>query len=267
VWLTDFVGFLPMPDGGDREADLTADYNAEMIEHIARSPRVRDRSVFVGNRDDVVPGCFGTGLPSISEWTAAQFDFAGYITGFTPPTPDEAAEWRSDLGYRDDEPICVVTVGGSGVGREQLEMAIDAHVLARRRVEGLRTVLVTGPRIDPGSLPRPPGLDVRGYVDRLYRHLAVCDLAVVQGGLTTTMELTASKRPYIYYPLAHHFEQNYHVRHRLDRYPAGLHMDVATTHPDRLADAIVGAIGRPVHYRDVETGGARRAAQMIADLV
>ena len=42
VWLTDFVGWLPMPDGGEREAFLTADYNAEMIEHIARYPRVRD---------------------------------------------------------------------------------------------------------------------------------------------------------------------------------------------------------------------------------
>ena len=55
AWLTDFVGWLPMPDGGEREAFLTADYNAEMIEHIARFPRVRDRALFVGNPDDVVP--------------------------------------------------------------------------------------------------------------------------------------------------------------------------------------------------------------------
>ncbi len=38
AWLTDFVGFLPMPAGGEREAFLTADYNAEMIEHIERYP-------------------------------------------------------------------------------------------------------------------------------------------------------------------------------------------------------------------------------------
>ena len=55
VWLTDFVGWLPMQDGGDREAFLTADYNAEMIEHIARFPRIRDRALFVGNPDDIVP--------------------------------------------------------------------------------------------------------------------------------------------------------------------------------------------------------------------
>ena len=55
VWLTDFVGWLPMSDGGAREEFLTADYNAEMIEQIARYPRVRDRAVFVGDPDDIVP--------------------------------------------------------------------------------------------------------------------------------------------------------------------------------------------------------------------
>ena len=63
VWLTDFVGWLPMSDGGEHEAFLTADYNAEMIEHIARFPRLRDRAVFVGNPDDIVPDAFGPDLP------------------------------------------------------------------------------------------------------------------------------------------------------------------------------------------------------------
>jgi len=68
AWLTDFVGWLPI-DG--TEAPLTADYNAEMIEQIARHPRVRDRALFVGNPTDVVPDDFGPGLPAIAEWTAA----------------------------------------------------------------------------------------------------------------------------------------------------------------------------------------------------
>ena len=111
-------------------------------------------------------------------------------------------------------------------------------------VPGLRMIAVAGPRIDPGSLPRHPGLEVHGYVDRLYRHLAVCDLAIVQGGLTTTMELTACKRPFIYFPLIHHFEQNFHVRHRLDRYGAGVHLDYDDFHPDRVADLVSALIDR-----------------------
>ena len=50
------------------------------------------------------------------------------------------------------------------------------------------------------------GLEVHAYVHGLYQHLAASDLAVVQGGLTTCMELTAARRPFLYFPLAHHFE-------------------------------------------------------------
>ena len=101
----------------------------------------------------------------------------------------------------------------------------------------------------------------------LYRHLAACDLAVVQGGLTTSMELTAQKRPFLYFPLRHHFEQNFHVRHRLERYGAGRRMDFDDSPPEAIAEAIAGEIGREVEYRDVEADGAARAAGRLAELL
>jgi UDP-N-acetylglucosamine:LPS N-acetylglucosamine transferase len=128
-------------------------------------------------------------------------------------------------------------------------------------------VMVAGPRIDPSLLPPHDGLEVRAYVHDLYRHLAACDLAVVQGGLTTAMELTASKRPFLFFPLRHHFEQNFHVRHRLERYGAGRCMDFETDGPAEIAVAIAEEIGREVRYRDVERDGAKLAAQLIAELV
>ena len=108
---------------------------------------------------------------------------------------------------------------------------------------------------------------MRSYVHELYRHLAVCDLAVVQGGLTTAMELTASRRPFLYFPLRHHFEQNLHVRHRLERYRAGRCMDYQTAGPAEIAEAIASEIGRQVDYRPVATDGAARAAALLADLL
>jgi hypothetical protein len=63
-------------------------------------------------------------------------------------------------------------------------------------------------------------MEATGYVHDLFRLLACCDLAVVQGGLTTTMELVANRRPFISIPLRNHFEQNHHVVHRLRRYGA-----------------------------------------------
>jgi pimeloyl-ACP methyl ester carboxylesterase/predicted glycosyltransferase len=263
VWLTDFVGWLPMEDGGDREAFVTADYNAEMIEHIARFPRVRDRAVFVGNADDIVPAEFGPDLPRIRDWTEEHYDFAGYVTGFDPGELGD----RGELGYRDGERVCIVTVGGSGVGAHLLRRVIDAYPEAKERVPDLRMVVVAGPRIDPASLPQHEGLEIRPYVDELYRHLAVCDLAIVQGGLTTSMELTANRRPFLYFPLRHHFEQNFHVRHRLERYGAGRRMDFDTDGPSEIATAIADEIGREVDYRPVETNGAERAAALIADLL
>jgi pimeloyl-ACP methyl ester carboxylesterase len=112
VWLTDFVGWLPVGD----EEFLTADYNAEMIEHIARYPRVRDRALFVGSPDDVVPERFGPELPEIRAWTERHYDFPGYVSGFDPARFADRERLRAELGYRPREQVCIVTVGGSGVG-------------------------------------------------------------------------------------------------------------------------------------------------------
>src|SRR5580700_6055904 len=148
AWLTDFVGWLPMADGGDRERALTADYNAEMIEQIERFPRLRDRACFVGNPADVVPDEFGAGLPLIGDWVGQNFAFSGYISGFDPAEFGDRDGVRAELGYQPDEKVCVVTVGGSGVGSDLLHRAIGAFPAAKRLAPELRMIVVAGPRID-----------------------------------------------------------------------------------------------------------------------
>jgi pimeloyl-ACP methyl ester carboxylesterase/predicted glycosyltransferase len=266
-WLTDFVGWLPMPEGGAAEASLTADYNAEMIEQIARYPRVRDLALFVGNPGDIVPDRFGDGLPLIRDWVAEHYQFPGYVTGFDPHAVANRDELRAALGYAPDEKVCVVTVGGSGVGGDLLRRLIDAYPQAASKVPGLRMLVVAGPRIDPATLPSRQGVEVRAYVPHLYTQLAASDVAVVQGGLTTCMELTATGRPFIYIPLRQHFEQNFHVHHRLQAHQAGRRMDFGEAQPDALADALASQITQPADYRPVERDGATRAAAAIADLI
>ena len=268
AWLTDFVGWLPMPDLGQREALLTADYNAEMLEQRARFRRIRDRQVFVGNPEDVVDVPFGPGLPNIREWTVAHYDFAGYVTGFEPPTAEEVARSRRELGYGNDDVLCIVAVGGSGVGEPLLRRVLDAVPAARARVPALRFLVVTGPRIDPSSLPSVEGVELRGYVPDLYLRMAAADVAVVQGGLTTTMELAAARVPFLYVPLRHHFEQNIHVHLRLQNYGAGRRVDYDdVSDPEWLAEAIVTQIGNEVASLPVESGGAERAAAMLGELL
>ena len=267
VWLTDFVGYLPMPVGGEHEALLTADYNTEMIEQIARYPRVRDRAIFVGDPEDIVPDRFGPGLPRIRDWTEEHFSFAGYITGFNSSELPDRATIRAQLGYRPAEQVCLVTVGGSGVGTSLLRRVIDSFVPAKRLVPQLRMIVVAGPRIDPTALLAANGLEVRAYVHDLYLHLAACDLAIIQGGLTTAMELTANQRPFIYFPLKHHFEQDVHVHHRLRRHRAGRRMDYDNAPPEAIAEAIAHEIGRTVDYLPVAADGAAQAAVQIAELL
>jgi UDP-N-acetylglucosamine:LPS N-acetylglucosamine transferase len=81
------------------------------------------------------------------------------------------------------------------------------------------------------------------------------------------MELTANRRPFLYFPLRHHFEQNLHVRHRLERYGAGRCMDFESASAVTIAQAIAEEIGREVDYRPVEADGAAKAAAMIAELL
>jgi pimeloyl-ACP methyl ester carboxylesterase/predicted glycosyltransferase len=267
AWLTDFVGYLPVPAGGRREVELTADLNAEMLGHVERLPRVRDRSIFVGDPDDVVDLPFGAGLPSIRTWTEAHYDFSGYITGFDPQALADRDALRAELGYAPDETVVLAAVGGSGVGTSLLRRLVEAHRLLARSVDGLRTVVVTGPRIDPTSLPDAPGLDKRSYVPDLHRHLAAADLAAVQGGLTTTMELTALRRPFLYFPLRNHFEQQLHVRHRLDRHRAGRAMDFETSGAEVIAGAMLEELARRPDPLPVRADGAHRAAAMLAELL
>ena len=127
VFLTDFVGWLPVARSpGSREAALTADYSAEMIEQVERFPRVRDRALYVGDYDDLVPERFGPGLPLIGDWARENFTAVGYILPFDPEDYLDRRAVRARLGYDPERPLIVCTVGGTSVGRPLLEKTIEA---------------------------------------------------------------------------------------------------------------------------------------------
>jgi UDP:flavonoid glycosyltransferase YjiC (YdhE family) len=256
-----------MPRGGEHEAFLAADWNAQMVEHVARTPRLRDSSIFIGEPDDVVREPLGPRLPAIDDWTREHFQFAGYIGGFEPEEIADRTALREEFGFGPDEKVCIVAAGGAAVGIGLLQRAAAAFPEAKRLVPELRMVLIAGPRIDTGALPATDGIEVCGYVHQLYRQLAACDIAITHGGLSTTMELTAAGRPFLYVPLRDHFEQNLHVAHRLERYGAGRRMDFETDGPAELAAALAAELHRELAYRAVDAGGAARAADQICALL
>jgi len=268
AFLTDVVGFLPVDPGGDRrEAELVTDYNAEMIEHRERFPYVRDRSVFIGGLDELPEASLGAGLPTVRDWTRRWFTTVPYVVPFDPAAFRRPAALRRELGYGTGYPLYVAAVGGTAVGRDLLELTAEAFALVRAEEPDARLVMVTGPRLDPDELPDVEGMDKLGYVDGLFAHLAAADAAIVQGGLSTTMELVAARRPFVYFPLAHHWEQQHFVTHRLDHYGAGHRMDYRATSPRDLADAMVRARRSRPTYRPVRRGGADKAAAQLASVL
>jgi pimeloyl-ACP methyl ester carboxylesterase/predicted glycosyltransferase len=266
VFLTDFVGCLPMNPDDDREAFLCADRNADDIEHVGRYPYVRDAAIFVGNSEDVPEQTFGPGLPGIRAWTDRNFCYCGYCLPFDPQALTDTERLRARHGYRADERIAIASVGGTAVGGHLLRRIAEAFPRMKRELPELRLILVAGPRLQL-DLPRLDGLEVRPYVHNLYEHLACCDLALVQGGLSTCMELVATRRPFLSFPLQHHFEQCVHVRRRLFNYEADRSVDYREVTADGLADRALAAMHAPVRYRPVETDGAARAARRIAEVL
>lgn len=124
--------------------------------------------------------------------------------------------------------------------------------------------MVTGPRIDPRELPDAEGLEKHPYIHNLFEHLACADAAVVQGGLSTSMELVATHRPFMYVPLRRHWEQQNYVAHRLMHYGARAPLDFSEATPGRLAETLSRAIDQPARLPGDQTrcgpagGGADR---------
>ena len=164
VWMTDFVGWVPMPDGGEREAFLTSDYNAEMVEHVARYPHLRDRSVFVGDPADVVDLPLGPDLPTARAWTEAHFDFAGYVMG---ERPDPA----------DSEPSCA-TGSGTATTRSSASSASAGRAWAATCCGGSwrRTTrrAAASPACGWSSSPDPASTPTRWTCRAVWRCTASC---------------------------------------------------------------------------------------------
>jgi len=263
VYLTDFIGVLPIEGWDSYEGHLCWHANAEHVEHVARHPRVRDAAIFLGDPEDVLDEPFGSNLPNMREWARNHFEFSDYVLAFDPKALGGTADLRRRLGYTNTDTLVIATAGGTSVGRQLLGKIADAAPALARAIPRLRLVIVAGPRT-PVEAYRGAGLDVRGYLPDLHEHLACCDAAITHGGLTTGMELIALRRPFLSFPLRNHFEQRFHVARRLRRYGHGAEMDYRQTTTETLAQATQRALAGPVDYAAVPVGGATRAAEIVS---
>ena len=132
--MTDFVGWVPMADGGDHEAFLTSDYNAEMVEHVARYPRLRDRSVFVGDPEDLVAGSLGPDLPDDPRLDAGALRVQRLRDGRPPRRRGPTSDSGGGSGTPTTRSSASPASAGPRVGAPLLRRIIDAYDAASARV-------------------------------------------------------------------------------------------------------------------------------------
>ena len=228
--------------------------------------RVYDLSLFVGEIEDVPDRPFGLLLPSRRAWAGRRLEFLGQIVRFDPAVLMDWAAVRKKLGYG-PEPLIVCAVGGTAVGKSMLELFGNTYPILKRQLPGLRMLLVCGPRISPDDVNAPEGVEKAGFIPDLYNYFAACDLALIMAGGSSTLELTVLRRPFIYFPLQGHCEQELSVAARAERSRAGVRMNLGETTPNSLARMVMTHLGNEVQYLPVRIGGEVRAASLITPLL
>jgi predicted glycosyltransferase len=216
--------------------------------------------------EDVPNNKYGVLLPNRRESVKDKCHFVGYILSFDRESLTNKDKIREELDYSKD-PLIICSVGGTSLGKPLLKLLCKTYPLIKEKMQNLKLVLVAGPNISPDSLNIPEGIILRDYLPKQYKHFAVCDLAIVQGGSNTTLELVALNKPFIYFPLEEHFEQQLYVAPRLERLKAGIKMQFSQTTPDTLAEIIIQNIGMKVNYPSFPIEGAKKTVKIIKKII
>ena len=224
-----------------------------------------DLALFVGEPADIPDKSFGMMLPSRRQFAEAMYKFVGYVFPFEPSALRNQPGLRKRLGYG-QEPLVLASIGGTSIGKELLELCGEAFSIVRKDIPSLQMVLVAGPRLAHNALKVPKEVSVKPFVPRLYEHFAACDLAIVQGGATSTLELTALQRPFIYFPIEGHSEQA-NIAKTLERRRAGVRMTFSQTTAALLAQNITKMLHTKASYPEIPADGAHKAAQLILQLM
>jgi UDP-N-acetylglucosamine:LPS N-acetylglucosamine transferase len=265
VMIYDFIGVDAVTH---HPMDLLATYmtNRIWVKALATEPSLADRSIFIGEIEDVPDKKFGFMLPNRRRLAEKHVDFVGYVLSFNPKDYQNMAEVRQLLGYGKN-PLIICSIGGTAAGKALLELCVKAYPIIRKEIPEVKMVLVCGPRLPADSIPAVEGVEVKGYVPELYKHLAAADLCIVTGGGMITLELTALQRPFLYFPLEQHFEQERDVALRCERHRAGIKMKYSETTPELLAEQALSNIGKRVDYASIPIDGAQKAAKLISNLL
>ena len=266
VFLTDFVGWLPMAEGGARGG--AADRRLQRRDaraHRRAAGRARPRDLRrlarrTSSRTASATACPRSGRGSRSTSTSAATSSRPTRAAGRPRGAARRARLRPGRARLHRH--------GRRLGRRRgaARRVVAAYPAARERVPGLRMVAVCGPRIDPDSLGAPDGVEVvalrrpplappRGVRRRGHpgRPDAPAWSSRRRSGRSSTSRCAATS------------SRTSTSATASSATARGGAMDVATATPDALAAAIGDALAGGSEPGRVERDGAARAAALIAD--
>ena len=274
VMIYDFIGLDAISSNPLEKVAVFLINKAWVSKLIKRNVKkaIEDVTVFVGEPEDIPDKPFGWFLPNRRKLALSYCKFAGYVLPFEVDSLlEEGAKkaMRRKLGFGEKELLIVASMGGTAAGEKLLELCSEAFDLLKAREPNSRMIIVGGPRFQGETFAPTDRKEIKSFVPNLYEYFAACDLAIVQGGGTTTLELTALKKPFIYFPLEGHFEQEVLVEHRLKRHKAGYRMRYSEATPEKLQEKILEKLKckDDISYVDIDTEGAKRTAQLINELL
>jgi len=218
--------------------------------------------IFIGEIDDVPDKKFGFLLPNKKELARKGQNFVGYVVNFDLEKVSDQEAMKKALGYEGSS-LIVCSIGGSSVGKGMLDLCNQAFPLIKKSKPNARMVLVCGPAVEVKTVKVNEGVEAKGFLPNLPEYYAASDLSIITGGGTSTVELTALRRPFIFLPLEGHHEQQHTVASRCARYHAGIRMNFSAT-PESLAAAALSVMGKPVDYGIIPVDGANNIAAIVS---
>ena len=192
-------------------------------------------------------------------------------TGYVGRTADTRSDAPPDPGPGAGSGEVLVSAGGGAVGGLLLATALEA----RRRgcLADCRWRLLAGPNLPAAEFSAlaanlPQGVVLERYRSDFPQMLRRCRVSVSQAGYNTVLDILASGAAAVLVPFADLRETEQNLR--AQRLAAAGRVEMVA--PGELsADAIAAAIERAVRGRPaalaVDTGGARRSAQLIAAMI
>lgn len=243
IFLTDFIGTRAMRL---RLHDLFTEWFNNL--RFCFSHLGPDLYLYVGDAREIPGERLGFLLPGGRKWAEKHCRFVKPVVGFDPGAMPGKRSLRAKLELPEQSTLFLATIGPEGDYGQHLSTVEHVFEILKKDFPDACFVVVC-----PGAGTRE-WIRYHRFLDRLYEYFAAADFVITQSGYGKVAELTALGKPFIAIPLDYHFEQEYVMGRRLERYGSGKLVTMRDHGPEDIAGIVRGLMAKETRAIDVDTG-------------